>query len=104
MNEQTIFLIFLVTALAATLGLSILKAINQIKYKGDERWNMIQLKAANFAGITLWLLIVLIVLLPMFIDTQTTFTFQRISIFVLLYVGVHNLFELTAIYYFDKQL
>lgn len=37
MNEQTIFLIFLVSALAVTLGLYFLKAKKQMQYKGDER-------------------------------------------------------------------
>ena len=39
MNEQTIILIFLVMALVITLWLYILKAIKQVNYKGDERWN-----------------------------------------------------------------
>ena len=45
MNEQTIFLIFLVAALAVTLGLYLLKAKKQMQYKGDERWKLIQLLA-----------------------------------------------------------
>ena len=42
MNEQTILLIFLVAALAVTLGLYFLKAKKQMQYKGDERWKMIK--------------------------------------------------------------
>ena len=49
MNEQTILLIFLVAALAVTLGLYFLKAKKQMQYKGDERWKLIQLNANNAA-------------------------------------------------------
>ena len=35
MNEQTILLIFLVAALAVTLGLYFLKAKKQMQYKGQ---------------------------------------------------------------------
>ena len=78
MNEQTIFLIFLVSALAVTLGLYFLKAKKQMQYKGDERWKLIQLNANNAANISNTVLIVLIVVLPLLIDSQTTFTLQRV--------------------------
>ena len=52
MNEQIILLIFLVAALAVTLGLYFLKAKKQIQYKGDERWKLIQLNANNAANIS----------------------------------------------------
>ena len=82
MNEQTIFLIFLVSALAVTLGLYFLKAKKQMQYKGDERWKLIQLNA----------------------NSQTTFTLQRVVTFVLIYIGIRNLIELVATIYFDKRL
>ena len=78
MNEQTILLIFLVAALAVTLGLYFLKAKKQMQYKGDERWKLIQLNANNAANISNAVLIVLLVVLPLFIDSQTTFTLQRV--------------------------
>ena len=104
MNEQTIFLIFLVSALAVTLGLYFLKAKKQIQYKGDERWKLIQLNANNTANISNTVLIVLIVVLPLLIDSQTTFTLQRVVTFVLIYIGIRNLIELVATIYFDKRL
>ena len=70
MNEQTIFLIFLVSALAVTLGLYFLKAKKQMQYKGDERWKLIQLNANNAANISNTVLIVLIVVLPLLIDIE----------------------------------
>ena len=104
MNEQTIFLIFLVSALAVTLGLYFLKAKKQMQYKGDERWKLIQLNANNAANISNTVLIVLIVVLPLLIDSQTTFTLQRVVTFVLIYIGIRNLIELVATIYLDKQL
>ena len=104
MNEQTIILIFLVMALGITLWLYILKAIKQVNYKGDERWKLIQLKANNAANLAHAILIVLIAILPLFINMQTTVTLQRVSILALLYIGIRNLIELVATIYLDKQL
>ena len=104
MNEQIIILIFLVLALGATLWLYILKAKKQVEYKGDERWLTIQLKANQSANISNTVLIVLIVVLPLLIDSQTTFTLQRVVTFVLIYIGIRNLIELVATIYFDKKL
>ena len=104
MSEQTILLIFLVMALGITLWLYILKAIKQVNYKGDERWKLIQLKANNAANLAHSILIVLIAILPLFINMQTTVTLQRVSIFALLYIGIRNLIELVATIYLDKQL
>ena len=104
MNEQTIYLSFLVGALAVTLGLYLLKAKKQMQYKGDERWKLIQLSANNAANISNTVLIVLLVVLLLFIDSQTTFTLQRLVTFALIYIGIRNLIELVATIYFDKRL
>ena len=92
MNEQTIILTFLIIALGATLWLYISKAKKQVKYKGDERWQLIQLKANNVSNIVNWGLITLLVILPLFINSQATFTFQRVSIFGLIYFLFFNIF------------
>lgn len=104
MNEQIILLIFLIAALAATLGLYFLKAKKQMQYKGDERWKLIQLKANNAANISNVCLLVFLIIVPLFLDSQTTFTLQRVITFALVYIGVRNLIELIATLYFDKQL
>ncbi|MEY8359956.1 hypothetical protein AALA99_13195 [Anaerotruncus colihominis] len=104
MNEQIIILTFLIIAVGATLLLYISKAVKQVKYKGDERWQLIQLRANTVANIVNGGLIILLAILPLFINSQTTFTFQRVSIFGLIYLGIRNLIELFAIVYFDKQL
>ena len=102
MNEQIIILVFLIIALGITLWLYISKAKKQVKYRGDERWQLIQLKASNTANLAHSILIVLIAVLPLFINMQTTVT--RVSIFALLYIGIRNLIELVATIYFDKRL
>ena len=104
MNEQIIILVFLIIALGGTLWLYISKAKKQVNYKGDERWQLIQLKANNAANLAHSILIVLIAVLPFFISMQTTVTLQRVSIFALLYIGIRNLIELVATIYFDKRL
>lgn len=104
MNEQIIILVFLIIALGITLWLYISKAKKQVKYRGDERWQLIQLKASNTANLAHSILIVLIAVLPLFINMQTTVTLQRVSIFALLYIGIRNLIELVATIYFDKRL
>ena len=104
MNEQTILLILLVLALGVTLWLYILKAVKQVKYKGDERWKMIQLHAMTTADKTNAILILLLVLAPIFIGGETLFTLNRICTLGAVYIGIRNLFELTGIYYHDRRL
>ena len=103
MNEQTILLIFLVAALVVTLGLYFLKARKQMQYKGDERWKLIQLNANNAANISNTVLIILLVVLALFTDSQMTFTLQRVVTFALIYIVIRNLIELVATIYFDKR-
>lgn len=103
MNEQTILLIFLVAALVVTLGLYFLKARKQMQYKGAERWKLIQLNANNAANISNTVLIILLVVLALFTDSQMTFTLQRVVTFALIYIGIRNLIELVATIYFDKR-
>ena len=104
MGEQTILLILLVAAVGITLWLYIMKAKKHIEYKGDERWQLVQLKANNAANIINWILIILLSILPIFIDNQTTFTLQRITTFGLIYIGGRNLIELVMTMYYDRQL
>ena len=70
MNEQIIILTFLIIAVGATLLLYISKAAKQVKYKGDERWQLIQLKANTVANIVNGGLIILLAILPLFINSK----------------------------------
>ena len=74
MTEQTILLLCLFCALAATLGLYLLKAAKQTAYRGDERWQTIQLKADAAANATNWLLLFLLLGASILADGETTFT------------------------------
>lgn len=107
MAEQAFILMFLILALGATLWLYFLKAKKQIVYKGDERWQMIQLKANQAANLSNYILLILVLIgttIPMVHDTEIVFTLQRVTLFVEFYIGIRNLIELAAIKYFDKQL
>ena len=104
MNEQTILLIFLILALGVTLWLYLLKARKSIAYKDDERWQLIQVKAGRAANLADVILILLLVFLPLFLDTQMQLPLQRFLTFGMLFIGLRNLLELAAIFYFDRQL
>ena len=104
MTEQHILLILLFCALAATLGLYILKAAKQTAYKGDERWQLIQLKADAAANATNWLLIFLLLGISIFADGQSTLTLNRIGTLYMIFFGFRNLVELGAVLFFDRQL
>lgn len=111
MTEQTILLILLFCALAATLGLYILKAAKQTAYRGDERWQTVQLKAGVLADATNWLLIFLLLGAAIFADGaaifadgEATFTLNRIGTLYMIYFGFRNLVELAAVLFYDRQL
>ena len=101
MNEQIVLLILLIAALAVTLGLYILKARKEVQYKGDERWETIQVKAGDAANT---ILLVLLIVLQVVVDTQATITIQRAITCALLFIGLRNLLELVATLYFDRQM
>ena len=75
-----------------------------MNYKGDERWKLIQLKANNSANVANEILILLLVILPIFVDEQVTFTLQQVTTFGLIYLGIRNFIELAVTIYLDKQL
>lgn len=107
MNDQIFILIILVLTVIATMWLSLLKAKKQIIYRGDERWQMIQLRANQIANIANWILIVFIlggITYPFFYDKEITFTLTRVIIFGMYFIGMRNLIELVAIKYLDKRL
>mgnify|MGYP007033164454 CR=1 FL=1 len=107
MHEQIFNLILLVLTVIATLWLYLLKAKKQIIYKGDERWQVIQLKSNQIANISNGILIVFIfggTIYPFFINKEITFTLTRVTIFGMYFIGMRNLIELVAIKYLDKRL
>jgi len=107
MNEQTIILFFLIVATGITLFLYLWKAKKVVEYKNDERWQLLQNKANNAANYSNSILIVLLAIgttLSLFSDIQITFTFNRVLIYGIFFIGLRNVIELFALRYFDKQL
>lgn len=107
MNDQIFILILLALTVIATMWLYLLKAKKQIIYKGDERWQMIQLTANQIANIANWILIVFIfggTIFPFFYKKEITFTLTRVTIFGTYFIGMRNLIELVTIKYLDKRL
>ena len=104
MDEQKLLLFFSVAALAATLGLYFFKAFKQVRYKGDERWRLIQLKANNAANLANWVLIVILFVMQITVDLTDTVPLQRMVTCGLLYIGARNLIELCATFIYDKTL
>lgn len=104
MNNQKILLIPLVIALVVTLGLYILKAVKQVRYKNDERWTTIQLKANNVANLSNWILIVGLCILQMMVDSAMTITIQRLVTYGLIFFGARNVLELGGIVFYDKVI
>ena len=104
MHEQTLLLILLLCALAATLGLYILKAVKQMQYKGDERWQTIRLRAGTLADATNWALLFLLLAASLLLDGQTTLTLNRVGALYLIYFGFRNLVELCGLLVLDRRL
>ena len=104
MNEQKVFLIVIMMAVVATIGLYVLKAIKQVKYKNDERWNQIQLKAVRVADIINWALVVLLFVLQITVKTDSFIAIERLVTYGLIYFGLRNLLELCGIVFFDSQM
>lgn len=107
LNEQTIILFFLIVFTGITLSLYLWKAKKEVEYKKDERWQLIQNKGNNAANFSNYILIVLIAIgdiVSIFSDIQTTFTFNRVLIYGLLFIGFHNAIEFFSLLYFDKRL
>lgn len=107
MNEQSIILFFLILATCITLFLYLWKAKKEMEYKRDERWQVIQNKSNNTANYSIYILIVLLAIgnaVSLFSNVEILFTFNRILIYSVLFVGFRNVIELFALIYFDKQL
>jgi formate hydrogenlyase subunit 3/multisubunit Na+/H+ antiporter MnhD subunit len=107
MNDQIIILVFLLVAAGITLFLYVWKAKKEIEYKKDERWQLLQNKANNAANHSNSILIVIVAIgsiVSLFYDIQLSFTFNRVLIYAMLFVGLRNGIELFALRYFDKRL
>lgn len=107
MFEQAIILFFLIIFTGMTLFLYIWKAKKEINYKGDERWQLIQIKSnttANYSNNLLILVLFIAEMVELFSNIQIVLTLNRVLTFGILFVGLRNTLELLSLLYFDKQL
>lgn len=107
MNEQIIFLFFIIFSLVITMFLYVWKAKKEVDYKKDERWQLIQNKANNTANYLNNVLIVFLAIgetIVVFYDTNITFTLNRVLTYGVCFIGLRNAIELFALIHFDKQL
>lgn len=105
MNEQIIILLLSISILAVTLFLYIWRAYKQVQYKNDERWQHVLLKSKTVADFSNWILITVIaILIANPATNELTFSVNRILLFGLSYFGLHNLFELIGLIYYNHSL
>ncbi|MCL2337827.1 MAG: hypothetical protein FWC60_10440 [Firmicutes bacterium] len=107
MNEQAVILVSLIVGLGVTLCLYVWKATKAVEYKKDERWQLIQNKANAAANLSNYVLIVLAFagsIASLYSDIQIAFTLNRVSIYIMLFIGLRNAIELLALMHFNKRL
>lgn len=106
MNEQLIILISMLLFAIVTIFLYVYKAKNEVRYKKDERWQLIQLKAIKIADFSNYLLIVLIAIMysvTLFSSIELIFTLNRVLSIGLIFIGLRNLIECLALLLLDKK-
>lgn len=108
MNEQIIFLCFLIPGAGITIFLPFWKAKKEIAYKKDERWQLIQNKANNTVNqlsSTIFMLFFFIGgMISLNSDISITFTLNRLCTYGACYLGLRNAIELTTLKYFDNKM
>lgn len=107
MIERIILSFLVIAATGITLFLYMWKAKKETEYKGDERWQLIQNKANKAVKCSNYILIVILIVgdaASSFFHTKITFTFDRVSTYALLFIGLCNAIELFALIYFDKRM
>lgn len=108
MNEQHIFLLFLIPGAAITIFLPFWKSKKEIAYKKDERWQLIQNKANDAVNYLSYILLVLFLVIGQIItinfDMEITFTLNRLCTYAVCFLGLRNAVELFALRYYDNRI
>ncbi len=107
MLEQAFLLIFLLLATAVTLFLYVWKSKKEIEYRRDERWQTIQNlanRAANSVNILLLVGLAAADTVIMLSQVQITLSWSRFATCCLLFIGLRNALELTALFYYDRRM
>ncbi|WP_419724789.1 hypothetical protein [Terrisporobacter petrolearius] len=108
MNEQIIFLCFLIPGAGITIFLPSWKRKKEVAYKNDERWQLIQNKANNTVNMLTSTVFILALFIGQMISLNSniniTFTLNRICTYGVCYLGIRYGIELAALKYFDNKL
>ena len=108
MNEQHIFLLFLIPGAVITIYLPFWKAKKEVAYKKDERWQLIQNKANDVVNYLNYILLVLLIFVGQIItinyDIEITFTLNRLCTYGVCFIELRNMVELFALRYFDNRI
>lgn len=108
MNEQHIFLLFLIPGAGITIFLPFWKSKKEIVYKKDERWQLIQNKANNVVNYLSYTLLVLFLFIGQIItinfDIEITFTLNRLCTYAVCFIVLRNAVELFALKYYDNRI
>lgn len=107
MNEQSVFLFFIVLSGISIFYLDIWKAKKEVDYKKDERWQLIQNKANKVANSVNYILIILIFIGQAIVinsETEITITLNRLCTYGLCFIGLRSAIEIFALRYFDNQI
>ena len=108
MNEQIIFLLFLIPSAGITIFLPFWKAKKETAYKKDERWQLVQNKANNVVNYLNYILLILFLVIGQIItinfDIEITFTLNRLCTYAVCFLGLRNAIELLALRYFDNRI
>ena len=107
MNEQIIFLLFLIPGAVITIFLPF-GSQKEIAYKKDERWQLVQTKTNNILNILNYILLVLFLVIGQIItinfDIEITFTLNRLCTYATCFLGLRNAIELFALKYYDNRI
>ena len=108
MNEQIIFLLFLIPGAVITIFLPFWKSKKEIAYKKDERWQLVQNKANDVVNYLSYILLVLFLVIGQIItinfDIEITFTLNRLCTYAVCLLGLRNVIELLALRYYDNRI
>ncbi|WP_195941022.1 hypothetical protein [Romboutsia sp. 1001713B170131_170501_G6] len=108
MNEQIIFLCFLIPGAGVTIFLPFWKGKKEVAYKKDERWQLIQNKANNIVNLLTSTVFIIALFIGEMIslnsDISITFTLNRLCTYGVCYLGLRNAIELAVLKYFDNKI
>lgn len=108
MNEQIIFLCFLIPGAGITIFLPFWRRKKEVTYKNDERWQLIQNKAnstVNMLTSTVFLLALVIgQMITLNSNINITFTLNRLCTYGVCYLGIRYALELASLKYFDNRI